>query len=91
MSTLQTLTATLAGQLGLGNVNTKDLLETLKATAFSGQCTDAQMIALLTVSNKYKLNPWLKEIYAFPDQKSGGIVPIVGVDGWANIINSHPQ
>ena len=35
-----------------------------------------------------KLNPFTKEIYAFPDK--GGIVPVVGVDGWARIINEHP-
>ncbi|MDQ5917051.1 MAG: hypothetical protein QG660_159, partial [Pseudomonadota bacterium] len=36
------------------------------------------------------LNPWTKEIYAFPD-KNNGIVPVVGVDGWARIINDNPQ
>jgi phage recombination protein Bet len=43
---------------------------------------------LLIVSNQYKLNPWTKEIYAFPDKKNG-IIPVVSVDGWARIINSH--
>lgn len=68
------------------------LLPTLKATAFrtEKEATDAQMIALLIVSNEYKLNPFTKEIYAFPD-KRGGIVPVVSVDGWARIINEHPQ
>ena len=45
--------------------------------------------ALLIVAGQYKLNPWTKEIYAFPDK--GGIVPVVGVDGWSRIINSNPQ
>src|SRR3546814_18841341 len=48
------------------------------------------MTALLIVANQYALNPWTKEIYAFPD-KNNGIVPGVGVDGWARIINSHQQ
>ena len=48
------------------------------------------MTALLVVANQYGLNPWTKEIYAFPD-KNNGIVPVVGVDGWSRIINSHPQ
>jgi phage recombination protein Bet len=65
------------------------LLEALKATAFKGQVTDAQMGSLLIVASQYGLNPWLKEIYAFPDK--GGIIPVVGVDGWSRIINSHPQ
>lgn len=44
----------------------------------------------MIVSTQYGLNPFTKEIYAFPD-KNNGITPVVGVDGWARIINSHPQ
>src|SRR3546814_4773792 len=62
----------------------------LPISAFKGQVSDAQMTALLIVANQYALNPWTKEIYAFPD-KNNGIVPVVGVDGWARIINSHQQ
>jgi hypothetical protein len=47
------------------------------------------MMALLVVADQYGLNPFTKEIYAFPDK--GGIVPVVGVDGWSRIINSHSQ
>ncbi len=83
------LTNKLSTTLGMG-ANGVELYNTLKATAFKGQVTDAQMTALLVVANQYSLNPWTKEIYAFPD-KSNGIVPIVGVDGWARIINSHQQ
>jgi len=85
---LTTLTQKLATTLNMGNV--EGLGETLKATAFKGNVTDAQMTALLIVANQYGLNPWTKEIYAFPD-KSNGIVPVVGVDGWSRIINTHPQ
>lgn len=85
---LVTLTSKLATTLELGNG--EGLLDTLKATAFKGQVSDAQMTALLIVANQYGLNPWTKEIYAFPD-KNNGIVPVVGVDGWSRIINNHPQ
>lgn len=67
-----------------------EVLDVLKLTAFKGEVSDAQMTALLVVANQYGLNPWTKEIYAFPD-KRGGIVPVVGVDGWARIINDHTQ
>jgi phage recombination protein Bet len=67
----------------------EELYQVLKATAFKGEVTDAQLSALLIVSKQYGLNPWTKEIYAFPDK--GGIVPVVGVDGWSRIINEHPQ
>lgn len=70
--------------------DTSELVAVLKATAFKGQVSDAQMTALLVVANQYGLNPWLKEIYAYPD-KNNGIVPVVGVDGWSRIINTHPQ
>ena len=72
------------------NVPESEMLSTLKATAFKGQVSDAQMTALLIVANQYGLNPWTKEIYAFPD-KNNGIVPVVCVDGWSRIINEHPQ
>lgn len=67
----------------------EELYQVLKATAFKGEVTDAQLSALLIVAKQFGLNPWTKEIYAFPDK--GGIVPVVGVDGWARIINSNAQ
>lgn len=85
---LVSLTQKLAATLNMGDG--AGLIETLKATAFKGQVSDAQMTALMVVANQYALNPWTKEIYAFPD-KNNGIVPVVGVDGWSRIINSHAQ
>ena len=84
---LTTLTQKLATQFDLGDGI--GLLDTLKKTAFKGAVTDDQMTALLIVANQYKLNPWTSEIYAFPS--SGGITPVVGVDGWARIINGNSQ
>lgn len=49
-----------------------------------------EFVAFLSVASEYKLNPLTKEIYAFP-AKGGGIMPIVSIDGWARIINDHPQ
>ncbi len=74
-------------------IETAKLWETLKATAFSckdGPPSNAQMNALLIVASQYGLNPFTREIYAFPD-KDKGIVPIVGLDGWLRIMNEHPQ
>lgn len=67
----------------------EELYQVLKSTAFKGDVTDAQLSALLIVSKQYGLNPWTKEIYAFPDKKNG-IIPVVSIDGWARIINSNP-
>lgn len=73
------------------SVDPQKMLQTLKSTAFKAdvEVSNEQMMALLIVADQYELNPFTKEIYAFPDKK--GIVPVVGVDGWLRIINSHPQ
>lgn len=89
MSQLTVLSGKLAASFGMEG-GEQELLATLKATAFKGQVSDAQMTALLIVAGQYGLNPFTKEIYAFPD-KNNGIVPVVGVDGWSRIINENPQ
>lgn len=71
-------------------VDANKMLGTLKATAFrGGNISNEQMMSLLVVANQYDLNPFTKEIYAFPDK--GGIIPVVSVDGWSRIMNSNPQ
>lgn len=66
----------------------------LKQTCFKAgdgkEASDAEVAALMIVAREHGLNPFLKEIYAFPDKK-GGIVPVVGVDGWIRIVNEHPE
>jgi hypothetical protein len=85
------LVAKVAGRYG---VDPEKMLATLKATAFrqDGEKTvsNEQMLALLVVADQYRLNPFTKELFAFPD-KGGGIVPVVSVDGWIRIINEHPE
>lgn len=71
-------------------VDPDKMLLTLKATAFRGDVSTEQMMMLLIVAEQYDLNPWTKEIYAFPD-KQNGIVPVVGVDGWSRMMNANPQ
>lgn len=67
------------------NVESGKMLETLKATVFKN-ATNEELVALVVVANEYGLNPFLKELYAFP-AKGGGIVPVVSVDGWLKMIN----
>ena len=89
-SALAVITDKLAARFDLGDAAGTELMQTLRQTAFRGQVTDAQLTALLVVAHQFGLNPFSKEIYAFPDRQNG-IVPVVGVDGWARIINEHPQ
>jgi phage recombination protein Bet len=66
-------------------------LTSLKNVAFKApNVTNEQLMALVVVANQYKLNPFTRELYAFPD-RGGGIVPIVSIDGWLRIINEQPQ
>lgn len=82
--------------------DTDKFYNTLKTTCFrvkvkneKGQYvfrapTEAEFLTLLVVAEQLGLNPMLGELYAFPD-KAGGIVPIVGVNGWRQIAASNPE
>jgi phage recombination protein Bet len=70
------------------SVEPAKLLQTLKDTVFQ-KASDSELLALVVVSNEYGLNPFLKEIYAFP-AKGGGIVPVVSIDGWIAMMNRQP-
>jgi phage recombination protein Bet len=88
----KSLVARFAGRLG---VEPDKMLSTLRATAFrTGKndpaVTNEEMLALLVVAEQYNLNPFLKEIYAFRDQK-GGIMPIIGVDGYIRLMQERPE
>ena len=63
--------------------------KTLRATVVPAATTREEFAAFLLVAKHYGLNPILREIYAFP-KKGGGIQPIVGVDGWAAMLNRQP-
>lgn len=62
------------------------LMDCLQKTAFSLCKEPAQFVAACVVANTYGLNPLLKEMYAFPG-KSGGVVPVVSIDGWIKLVN----
>jgi hypothetical protein len=51
--------------------------------------TREEFAAFLLVAREYKLNPITREIFAYP-KRGGGVVPIVSIDGWVNLVNSHP-
>ena len=70
------------------SVDPTKLLQTLKSTVFTG-ASDDELMALVVVANEYGLNPFLREIYAFP-KKGGGIQPLIAVDGWVRMMNSNP-
>lgn len=69
------------------NVEPARLLETLKATLMP-KATNEEMLSFVVVANQYGLNPFTREIYAFP-ARNGGIQPVVSVDGWIRMMNNH--
>jgi phage recombination protein Bet len=72
-------------------LSARRMYDTLAATIFPSKqsATPEQVNALLIVARAHGLNPFTREVYAFP-AKGGAIVPIVSVDGWAKLANSHP-
>lgn len=54
-------------------------------TVIKGQASREEILAFLMVCDKYGLDPITKQVYAMKS-KGGGLVPIVGVDGWAHLV-----
>lgn len=82
----------MAQQYNLGDTM---FMNTLKATVMKPDKTgkvpsNEEIAAFLLVAHKYDLNPFTKEIYAFPDKRAG-IIPIVGIDGFVTLANRHPE
>lgn len=84
----KSILAKVADSYGL---NPRGLADTLAATIFPNKksATPEQVQALLIVADQYGLNPFTREVYAFPNK--GGVVPIVSVDGWLKMANNHPE
>ncbi|MBY6208727.1 MULTISPECIES: recombinase RecT [Halomonas] len=61
----------------------------MKAKGGQQQVTHEELMVFMSIANEYRLNPLAKEIYAFNNR--GAIQPIVSIDGWLKIINTHPQ
>lgn len=70
------------------SLNQEEFSRTVRMTCGLPKATPEEFAAFLIVAKEYNLNPLTKEIYAFPG-RGGGIVPIVSIDGWVNLVNSH--
>lgn len=65
-------------------------LQVMKMTIMKrASVSNEDIAAFCLVAKEHGLNPFTKEIFAFP--ANGGIQPIVSVDGWMKLINSHPD
>lgn len=74
-------------------INMDAVIPLLLSTSIRGtrgyQPSSADAYAFAIVANQYGLNPFTKEVHAFCDGER--ITPIVGVDGWARIVNSFDK
>jgi hypothetical protein len=70
----------------------------LEARAFEATARDClgmknasreQLAALLVLANRYGLDPVARQIFAVPSK--GGFSAVVSVDGWVQLVNSHPE
>lgn len=74
----------MASQYGMEPGKFKDVL--LKTIFPQDKVATMEQLGMFCiVAHKYELNPLTKEIYAFP-AKGGGIVPVVGIDGWISLV-----
>lgn len=95
---LKTLVGRLAAQYG---VDSDKFYKTLAGSVFAQNQRDRngavqaksptpeEMMALLAICERYQLDPFTRQIYAFSNR--GKIVPIVSIDGWLSIINRQPD
>ncbi len=85
----RSLVATLAAQY---DMEPQPFLDAISQTVMptDRQTNNAMIAAFLLVCNEHGLNPFTREIFAFPS-KTGGIQPIVSIDGWVKLVNRHPQ
>src|SRR5262245_54876587 len=72
------------------HLDVNQFYKTVRNTVMPKAATDDQLAAFLMVADRYGLDPITREIYAFPG-RGGGITPVLSVDGWINLVNSHPQ
>lgn len=82
------------------SIDADKMITTLKATAFRQrpnrdgsvrECSNEELMMLLTICDRYGLDPFTREIFAFLDVKSGAIIPVVSVDGWIRLINERQE
>lgn len=85
-----TALAQVANRLSVSEQELTDIVMNTVMPNGGQRVTNDQFVSFMAVANEYKLNPLVKEIFAFPG-KGGGIQPIVSIDGWLKIITNHPQ
>lgn len=91
---IQTRIGTLAETLAIKyNMDWEKFIKTFKATVFKSckrEPSSEELAVLMMISKQYDLNPFVGQIFAFPT-KSGGIIPVVGIDGFITIAERNKE
>jgi len=75
-------------------IESDQLIPVTKATIFkadAGKVSDGELIAFLMVCDRYDLNPFMRQIHAYYDSRRSSVVPIVGVDGWVDLVGREKR
>ena len=88
----KTLIGRIADKYGVGNVAVMTILRDSVFIPGKGEpkFTDQEIACALVLSDQYDLNPFAKEVY-LTRNKWGGLLVIVGVDGWFKVCNRQPR
>ncbi len=78
----------LATQLNM--TDSGEVFNILSKSVMAGAKKPEEIAAFAILCAQYRLNPFTKEVYAFPS-KAGGIVPMVGIDGWLTLARNNPN
>ncbi|KZL22671.1 recombinase RecT [Pseudovibrio sp. Ad37] len=55
-----------------------------------GNISVEEIVSLLTVAERYDIDPFLREFYASRTPE-GKVIPLLTYDGWVRIVNRHPE
>lgn len=69
-------------------IDANDFYKALCATVMPSAAKTEDVMVFLLLCDRYDFDPFARHLFAFPG-KSGGIQPVVSVDGWVNIANKH--
>ncbi len=67
----------------------KGFLQILNKTVMPSKATPEQAAAFLLICERYELDPFASEVYAFP--ANGTVKALIGVDGYVTIANRNPN
>lgn len=77
---------------GIFKVSAEEMWRAIKGECFpKAAASDAQMLMFLSAVQRYRLNPFMKEIFPAISEKTGKLLIGIQVDGWITIAHRDPR